>query len=398
MKSALRLGLFFISTSAFAQAAATAPAKESASESCHEYLSNPAGGELFHDPKSGRVFVLSYVGDTENQADDWANIIAVDLKKKEGTARAALQLNRASIIVGHYQPVSYLTIFSFSDDRDGCNVGLGSGVSFSLQGKPALQRSFPQQEYELMRMDSGLGFVDRKSHSIREVDLATLQRKPGRPVPAKDRVLFLREKDLRIVALQTEKEKVLYRINVASGKRESEVRLRPEQEVLQDGDDFSFVERFPKENYLAVQHVPRWSHLDRSLTQRLTLPDVSYPIANAAMTWDAERGRMLLWGKFPLRTRQWDKAFLFSADKEKPIVTFDVPKNQYVSAGILVEGEPLLLLKNKDTQNISALMLRNRKSGRFEPIRLLLKERPGEKIDLKEDSPTSSASQKEAGK
>lgn len=402
MKCLLKMGLFLMGANAFAQG--TTPTSPPPSKevnppppvSCHEYLSNPPGGEIVYDPQSRRAFLLSYVGDRENHGDDWANVIAVDLKKKEGTARAAFQLNRASTLVGHYRPMSSLTIFTFNEDRDGCNVGAGNGVSFSLQDKPTLQRTFPQQEYELMRTDSGLGFVDRKNNLIREVDLATMQRKVGRKVP-KDRVLFWSEKDLHLIAFEVGKDKILYRMNVANGKRESEVRLRAEQEVLQDDDDFSFVERFPKENYLTVQQVPRWSSANRPLTQKLVLP-AEYPVANAAMTWDSSRGRVLMWGKFPLRTRQWDRTFLFTMDREKPVVTFDVPKNQYVSSAILIEGEPLFLLKNKDTQNISALMLRDKKSGRFEAIRLLLKERPGQKVDLKADSPTGPASPQEAGK
>lgn len=405
MKQLLGVGVILCAMEAWAQAPQPVPAQEkekekprsALTENCHDFLSNPVGGELYYDPKSVHAYVLSYVGDKQHQADDWANVIDVNLKKKEGYARAALQLNRTSNIVGYQQPATALTIFTFSEDPLGCNVGQGSGVSFPLNAKPVLQRTYGAQEYEMIRTDAGISFVDRKTDMIRELDFTTMQRKLGRKVPPDDRVLFWREKDLRLTALTLEPKKALYRLNVVTGKKEGEVRLRPQQEVLQDGDAFAFVEREAKGNFLNTQYVPTWSGYDHSFIQKYVLPD-GYPVENAAMTWDSKVNRILMWGKFPLRTKQWNKAFLFSGESQKPIATFDVPKNQYVSSALLIEGEPLLLLKNRDTQNLSGLMLRDKKTGKFAAIRLLLKERPGEKLEFKEGSPTAPASPKAEGK
>lgn len=366
-------------------------------KNCHEFLSNPVGGEIFHDQKSGRAYILSYVGDKNSDADDWANVISVDLGKKVGSALAALQLNRASSIIGHQQPVSFLSIFTFSDDPFACNVGLGSGVSFSLKEKPVLKRSYPQQEYEMIRSDDGIDLIDRKDHMLRELDFVTMQRKPSKKIPPHDRALFWRKSDLRLFALQLAPKKELYKWNVAHGKKESAVRLRSQQEVLQDGQFFAFVERVEKENSLGMQLVPLWSGGKLPATTKYKLPS-DFPVDKAAMTWDASKRRLLVWGNFPLRSRHWNKAFLFNAESEQPVATFDVPKNQYVSSAKLIDGEPLLLLKNGETHNLSALMIRDKKAKKFVPIHLLLKERPGEKLNLKEDSATSPASQKVEGK
>lgn len=339
---------------------------------CHLYHSNIMDGESFFSNDSLYYYLLIKRPSVTKKGSAKHHLIRVNLKNLAFNRLISLKVKGSPKLISHGSPIEGISFFQFSKYDGGCNLGSGEAYSVLLGKKPKIGRSLPKGYYKVFPSDKGLQIGDLKLGVIKSIDVKTFQVRKGSRFKNGDVPLYWNYKKGIYYSFNDAGNGSLYRYSVNGSKPQAQLKLSPAFKIIQNDDVFAVLKELDaKENRFAIIELNAWT--GRSGKYNISLPG-RYKIEQGMISVDFNKRNLLIYGKFPLRKRKWNKAFIIDYSTNKIIDDFDVKSGYFVSrAHLTPDGTKAIFVTERySDRTVGGITVYDFESKKWEAVHLVL--------------------------
>jgi len=342
------------------------PASDRANFACHKYLAYPVGGDLYFEGESVNYFVRWSPESLKKtkfiQPNTNSTLVQVDLTSMHVTPRVAMTVNGLPLFVPHGLRLRGFSLFNvkshggtvycFYGDGQAVSVSLpvGSATSSKALGDGQAVKSLAEGRYLSVAANDGTRFADLVRWVIKDIDLSTFQQRIAVKFNESLWPLYVDGAKSRLFAFD-QNATLLRRYVMGRDKSDQELRLAPNERLLQSYGQFAVLGIDPSSHSLEIREMRNWSEVGADQTFKIPV-EQQFKLDDVGAFVNLQKQVVILLGGSNAGRRATKKILIYHYPTKRLIGSLDVPGGSYATEAVIDPNGKVavVVLKNRQTE------------------------------------------------